>query len=523
MTIKKMLLSSEEIQLAGQTTLTTTQNWTVPSDVYSISILGVEPGVSGLSGDSGSSTGVGGAGGLGGNARYVNTISVAPGQVFEFTLSSSTFTLTTGGNTVLTGTAGGTLIGRAGTGGNGVAGTGFGGGGGGPGGLARSISTPSRLVPGQGWQGGSTPSGGSGGSGSPGEFPGGGGGGGGGSGMGSTVPGSGGPGGPGGGGCLRIIWPGTSRYFPSTRTADEVGGEIAWGLVTHPEGVVPTASNGLCTDGAGRWVLLPSDVAGLTYYLSTDNGLTFQAQTFNAGSSATYTSCVRTPGFFIVTTSLGTILRSADGLSWAAVTVTAGSRVRTSTYNSGVLVVSLQNKTIRISADEGASFTAATGTFSGFPTQSASGNGVYLIGDTTANSKRSANAGVTFTSMTSGQFPSSGINFLPTFSDNRFMGTIGGSIAYLGNSDATSNFTSSTVPGTGDLAKVTHLASRYYAAGTASRFLEMKDSGGSWVSPSTLTNNLVDTSLTISHIESDGFGVILVVGNYGLIMRGELK
>src|SRR5690606_16706780 len=103
------------------------------------------------------------------------------------------------------------------------------------------------------------------------------------------------------------------------------------------------------------------------------------------------------------------------------------------------------------------------------------------------------------------------------------MGTIGGNVAYLGSADASGNFTSSMVPGSGSLSKVTHLASRYYAAGTVSRFLELKDSGGSWVSPSTLTNNLVDIGLSIRQVESDGFGVILVVGNYGLLMRGELK
>ena len=524
MTIKKMLLSSEELQIAGQTTLSASQTWIVPDEVYSISFMGVAPGQPGITPGSGSGVVPGGVGGVGGNVRYINAVNVYPGQAFQFALSSSGFSVTSNGGTLLTDVAGGVSIGRAGDGQ--VGGAGFPGTGGGPvggngalGGFARSISSPGQLVPGTGGTVGQTSGfNTSGGNGGAGQFPGGGGGGGG----GGVVSGT---GGPGGGGCLRIIWPGSARSFPLTRTADEVSGEIAWSLVPHPEGSIPGACGGLCTDGLGTWLMLPVlNSSGMSYFLSADNGKSFQARTFNVGTAATYLSCVRAGDVFIVTTSLGTILRSADGITWTLVTVMAGQRVLTSTYSEGVLVIGLQNRTLRRSLDKGLTFSAATASFSGLPSQSASGNGVYLIGDSTGNPKRSSDGGATFAEMASGLFPNSGVNLIPTFSDNRFMGTRAGStIAYVGNSDASVAFTASTVPGSGTLNKVTHLAGRYFAAGTLSRFMEMKDSATNWAIPSTLTNNLVDTLISISQIEGDGYGVILVIGSQGLIMRGELK
>lgn len=279
MTIKKMLLSSEPTAVVGQTLITSTGTWTVPVGVTEISIMGVEPGQVGNAGSIGGTgaPGPGGSGALGGNARYLNNLSVTAGQVLNITISGTTFSVVDSvtGNTLLSGVSGGVSLGRAGSGANGATATGNTAGGvGGVGGLAISLSTPSILVNGPGTAGTAGGDAYTGGNGGTGEFPGGGGGGGGGSAIGRPA----GTGGPGGAGCVRIIWPGSSRLFPSTRIPDEIAGEFAWGLVASPEGVTLSAPpRGIANDGNGVVILMPATlVAGTTFYRSTDNGKNFR-------------------------------------------------------------------------------------------------------------------------------------------------------------------------------------------------------------------------------------------------------
>ncbi len=283
---------------AAQTLFTTTgaQSWTVPDGVTSISVVCIGGGEGG------------GAeyGGDGGGLRYVNNISVTPGETLTVTVGAggaadnSSFTSSAGvngGNSSLarSGTilclarggasASGTLVGSGGSGGNGgapypapnanygtpysggggggaggysgnggngasntTAATAGAGGGGGGGGLDTSnatnddVSLLSYGSDGSGGGGvgpygsgsngaagttGATPTGGGGGSsGNNGANAGTGGlyGGGGGGGYTTFVQGgaeSGSSAGIGADGCVRIIWPGNARQFPSTRTTDE--------------------------------------------------------------------------------------------------------------------------------------------------------------------------------------------------------------------------------------------------------------------------------------------------------------
>lgn len=525
MTIKKMLLSSEELQAVGQATLSSTQTWVVPNDVYSISVLGVEPGQNGTNGAGQSNTGSGGPGGLGGNVRYLNNLAVVPGQTISVSIGSGTFSF----GSVLTGTTGGVSLGRAGSGGTGGTGGNLGGAGGGRGGGALSISTPSRLTPGQNGINGSglgpTTAGGPGGAG---MFPGGGGGGGGGSGSdGTAAPGPGGQGGLGGGGCVRIIWPGNQRSFPSIRTADEVPGEISWSLIDNPLGSIAGTPAALVTDGAGIWLMLRPQSETTDFFLSTDNGRTFTTKSFGVSTQGTINCAVHCDGVFIVGTQNGTILRSTDGCqTWTVVNVLASNQVRTMTYSSGVLILGL-GKTIRRSLDKGLTFTTPTfPSISGFTLNSASGNGVILVSDSTGYPKRSVDGGATFTSPSIGQ-PGAIVDIIPTFAGGIFLAAEGGATGagvYVSNSDA-SIFTQRPLPNVAGatVRKMSRTAGRNLIATAMSRFFEMKDSTTDWVVPSTITNNLVNPNLNVALVEHDGFGITLVVGNYGLMMRGELK
>lgn len=527
MTIKKMLLSSEEMQVVGQVTLTSSQTWVVPNDVFSISVLGVEPGQNGTNGAGQSNAGSGGPGGLGGNARYLNNIAVTPGQTISVSIGSGTFNF--GG--MLSGAAGGVYLGRAGTGGNGATGGAVGGAGGGSGGSGISISTPTKLTPGLGGIKGSglgpTTAGGAGGAG---LFPGGGGGGGGGSGSdGTAAPGPGGAGGEGGGGCVRIIWPGVQRSFPGTRTADEIPGEISWGLIDNPLGSILGTPAALVTDGAGIWLMLrPSTSATTDFFLSTDNGKTFSVKSFGVASQGNLICAAFCDGVFIVGTQSGTILRSTDGCqTWSVVTVLSGNQVRTITYNTGVLILGL-GKTIMRSLDKGLTFsTPSFPSVAGFTQYSASGNGVFIVSDSSGNPLRSTDLGLTFTAMQSSTFARGGIDLRPSFGDGSFVAFSGGSngtAIYISNADA-SVFTDRALPIVigATIQKISRTAKRSIVSGGRSRFFEMKDGAASWVDPPAITNNLADQSLIVSTIEHDGYGVSLVAGSYGLMMRGELK
>lgn len=522
MTIKKALLSSEPTAVVGQTLITSTGTWTVPVGVTEISLMGVEPGQNGNAGSSGvtGSPGAGGSGGLGGNARYLNSLSVSAGQVLNVSISGTTFSVvdSISGNTLLSGVSGGVSIGRAGSGTSGGNGIGNSAGGGfGLGGLAVALSSPSILVNGPGAQGtnGSTVY--AGGNGGNGEFPGGGGGGGG----GGVIGREGGSGGVGGGGCVRIIWPGSSRAFPSTRIPDEVAGEFAWGLVANPSGLTQAQpAAGIANDGNGAVILLPPlGAIGTTLYRSTDNGKSFTPRATGIGSSVTMAGIVYVNGIFLVATS-GGVLRSTDkGLTWTLVTV--GVALTAIAAGGGVVMVG-GNKSVYRSTNDGASFTAVSLTTAivGQINGMAYGNSVFMIGDSSTYPQRSTNLGLNFTRLTG---PTSIGASKPIFVNGLFY-CIFDALPRIVTGDSTgSTFPAQEDVGTGGNFDLAYAGLRKLVLGVSSKLLEYKNGGSAWAIPSTLLNNLVDPGLSVYRFDTDGFGVVFIIGNYGLIMRGELK
>lgn len=264
---------------AGQQEYTTpgTYSWVAPSGVTSVSAVVVGGGGGGLRYASLGGSGNYGAGGGGGALRYVNNLSVTPGNSYTVVVgakgvgSSSpsaggqSYFVSTGTVQASGGPAGqsGTTANATGSGGNGGGSGGYGtwsssggggwGGGGGAGGYSGQGGN-SQYEGGPGYQNGAGGGGGSGfssgggvglqGEGSNGSagFNGGTGGSGGGNGTAyapnSATSSNGGAYGGGGGcmdnsssgvtsgtqnggsGAVRIIWPGSSRQFPSTNTAD---------------------------------------------------------------------------------------------------------------------------------------------------------------------------------------------------------------------------------------------------------------------------------------------------------------
>lgn len=220
---------AEEVSGQYESMLSRSQfiDWAVPEGVYSISVVMIETGGDGARGQAGrrcpsisSARGSGGLGGLGGFCSYLNNISVTPGQVIRVRSVNS------GGRdssivsfgSIFDTRAGGLSLGRAGSGSTGEAGAAFTpqdgvGPTGKKGAWGRGFDTKTLTLTGAGAGAG---------------YGGGGGGGGGGTydpGVSSCVslgsagaPSDGLSGGP---GFIRIIWPGHSRQFPSTRTQDE--------------------------------------------------------------------------------------------------------------------------------------------------------------------------------------------------------------------------------------------------------------------------------------------------------------
>ncbi|WP_296262011.1 MULTISPECIES: hypothetical protein [unclassified Pseudomonas] len=265
MTLKKLLLSSEEVQDSGQQLLQGSGNFTVPNGVTSISVLVVEggqPGSPGGSFDIGSG-GTGGSGGLGGRRRYINNVSVTPGQVIAYSIAARAASF----GSIITGTTGGTDAGKAGDGG-GSANTGSlqtsrnnGGVNGGPTSIYDaeigydffSVASGSGISP-------------------KAPFPGGGGGGG---AAGVNLQGSteGLAGGAGGEGAIVVVWPGSQRSFPRTRTVPEITNTA----IFDPRSLPPYLGK-IATDGSGTYIGIDiSNIAGRRgrIFRSTDNGRTF--------------------------------------------------------------------------------------------------------------------------------------------------------------------------------------------------------------------------------------------------------
>ncbi len=369
MTMKKLILTSRMSQVAGEVVLTSTQTWTVPPRVYSISILAVNPGQAGGAN--------GGSGGVGGNARYLNNVSVSPGQSFSVTINQSIADF--GG--LVSGSTGGVYAGKAEDGGAGSTPGGSGAAGSaGSGGAGVSLTNPGIPVPRGFGNMGTGATGTTGNAGGAGLFPGGGGG----SGSGQTSNVNPGGAGPGGAGGIRILWDGADRQFPSTRTAMENSGEISWSLLPGIESAAPVVSRavGIDTDGNGTWLIAFNTAGDLRYYKSTDNAKTFTryplsvAPTFvkyNAGA------------WFI---GLGTtyLLRSTDGaVSFSQIT-TGLTQQNAIGAGGGVIVVGgifvgwdWAGGPVMRSTDNGATFAAATAhnqtiNYSSF----AYGNSVFL-------------------------------------------------------------------------------------------------------------------------------------------------
>lgn len=259
-------ITATMVNVEGQQAYTTegSFSWTAPSGVSSISIVAI-----GGAGGSKSSGGGGGGAGLG----YKNNLTVSPGTSYTvvvgndgsdeqtgessyITVSGTNYGATGGGGaTSNTGGAGGTPLNADGGGNGGAGGTGSRGGGGGAGGYSgnggaggnyNSAGSDGAGGGAGGGYGGTQDGGGGGGTGILGEGSSGagattysgaygaGGYGGSGGGIGRASGGSspGGDGAYGGGmgsggnagsnahGAVRIIWPGTSRSFPSTNTGD---------------------------------------------------------------------------------------------------------------------------------------------------------------------------------------------------------------------------------------------------------------------------------------------------------------
>ena len=264
MTIKKMLLSSEEIKEAGHALLSGSGNWVVPNGVSSISVLIIEGGETG--GTGGNHTGggsTGGTGGLGGRRRYINNVPVTPGDTIPYSIAARAANF----GSIITGTSGGVDAGAAGTGGGGSGASalqttrGNGGVGGTPTSfLDAEVDYPCMTVaPYQ------VPA-------LSGSWPGGGGGGGCG---GVNLQGSqnGVPGAVGAAGLIYILWPGDGRSFPRARTISEIQDAVNF----DPRGTNSELSK-FATDGAGTWVGIDtSNIAGRRgrIFRSTDNGRTF--------------------------------------------------------------------------------------------------------------------------------------------------------------------------------------------------------------------------------------------------------
>jgi hypothetical protein len=323
MTIKKIILSSEEVKESGEAVLTGSGTFVVPNGVDSISILLIEGGNPGSTGGNFviGTGGVGGQGGLGGRIRYLNNYPVTPGQSFTYAISSGAANF----GSILTGAAGGVDAGRAGQGGTG-------------GGAASGQTTKSAG----GYPGGPasifeagtvydflTTNYGSG-AGNAGLRPGGGGGGG---ASGANLQGStdGSVGGAGGAGVIYVLWSGSQREFPSTRTPYEAGGSI----VFDPRGL-PTDAGKFATNGSGTWIGINlTNNAGLrgTVYRSTDNAQSF----VNTGVArdAQFSGIAYAAGAFLIMlaasivvggTSVNAALRSTDnGQSWELITFAIGS------------------------------------------------------------------------------------------------------------------------------------------------------------------------------------------------------
>lgn len=497
MTIKKMLLSSEEAQVVGQAVLTTTQSWVVPNNVFSISVVAFDPGSNGSSGATGL-TAPGGAGGAGGQSRYVNDVAVTPGQTISVTISSTDAIF----GSIVSGKSGGTPGAKGTTGAVGSSAGGQIGGAGGASGLAVSITNITLNPPGFNYGDGGRANNG-GGAGGAGVFPGGGGGGGG----GGASPGA---GGAGGAGAIYIVWPGKERQFPNTRTGLEISGEISWQLLPAVDG--SALSSSIANDGAGVWIYFPAENANY-HYRSTDNGRAFTKITRAASRQINGLVCVG--GVFLaITNNNGVVMRSTDGgQNWSDVSVASASAIGT---NGSRVFIGRDSATgIYYSDNLGLTWTKATASgWAGLPRSIACGAGQCWMANPDSNAYRSVNDGISWSSV------SGNINYKSiVFFEDIFIAIKGAGSTIGKGSGAT---LSESLGPAGDNAEVSVGPARVFLSGV-SKFLQSFDKATTWVEPPTMANNLSGASHIMGKVIGDGFGAYICVGLSGFMMRGELK
>ena len=510
MTVKKMLLSAQEQQVAGQELLTTTQTWVVPAGVTSISVAAFDPGAKGSQGSQGLNA-TGGLGGLGGLVRFANNVAVTPGQSIQVTINATDAIF----GSIVSGKAGGTEGLRGGTGGTGGSSTSTGtnvGGGGGNSGPATSITNPDTTAPGVSAGGGGGVNS-VGGAGATGSFPGGGGGGGG----GGTSPG---PGGAGGAGAVYIIWSGAERQFPSMRTGFEISGEISWQLVPFLDTSMAQIPPAVANNGNGIWLVF-SGVSDAFHYRSTDNGKTFTKVTRSTTRRVTGLVCAN--GVFVASTRDSVVMRSLDGgITWIEVaTVSAfcigysGSRIMICGYTSTATA-----EGIAFSDDNGASWKKASSlyTSSNNPLVSvAYAGGIWWAVSSPGRAQRSTDNGVTWSSS------ATQIGYLNVLgSPPLFIAIKPADFVIYTAALASSQFTAGPSVGPTDHTYLSTGPSRIFLSGV-SKLLQSFDNSLTWVNQPTLANNTSGRNQTLGRVVGDGYGVFLVVGNNGFIMRGELK
>lgn len=344
----------------GQVVITSYGIWTCPAGVYSVSVVCV----------GGIAAGATGGAGLG----YKNNIAVIPGTTYmvgaggtdAWFINSSIvcgimsvsqygagFTGDGGGNggnagNYTAGYGGGGAGGYSGNGGNGGSNTGYaatagsgggGGGGGGRYGTAAGGAGGGVGLLGQGSNGTTGAAGGGGGGGGSGGTSGGSGGGS------SATAGSYGGGGSNGtaycagtNSVVRIIWPGTTRQFPSTNTGDmtEVvggGGGGGGGVGAKLSGVTYTVSSTYSTNTAPTYAVMNDDSAsGLSGQWGSDNDSVAFIKA-DAGSAKTITKVVvgydyssNLPGGWGPTYTYGLSVQiSTDNSNWTNVGTTPSS------------------------------------------------------------------------------------------------------------------------------------------------------------------------------------------------------
>ena len=276
----------------------------------------------------------------------------------------------------------------------------------------------------------------------------------------------------------------------------------------------------VATDQAGIWIGFPS-VQGNVVYRSTDNAKSFQKVTLPFSFLAVDVAFGN--GVFIAfgaDLDINNMIRSTDyGLTWStAATPWPGVAVA---YGAGVFAAPWARTTRGIyTTNKGVSWSTQTGSTNG-------------SGD--------AYAAATFTGS---KFVFAGVNLLKTSVDGKALvdapnqtrpiirlRSIGGH-AYALKNTTQASFTvdpelSTSSEVSVDIAPfdLDYAFGRLFVGGATSYLAARKERETAFIPVPNLSNNLGESASRISvrRIYSDGAGVLLVFGTYGLLMRGELR